>query len=504
MFYFLLLSLSAVSSWLLVVPGYFPYLGIGVFFIALSSLVFFLKKERKLDQLLLYVLTLLFSLFIFCKANTFLVLLNTIAVIYFGCILILSGKDDKIFYNFLVSPFITFFQSLRIKNAYKVETASYLKLDRFNLKKLSDLILSIFITFLILLVIIPLLSYSNPFFNKLVADLFNIFNLQRLIKILFKENFFIYLIRFLLFFVFAFFVPRILTLANASLERLSIKGLTLPINRLLIPKVVTGVVLAIFFITQAQLYFATEEVLVKLGYSYSQYAREVFAHLSIVTLIIFSLIYSDQSKDYRSKLSTYLLIIETFFLNLIALKSVNDYSSYWGFTQKRLYGYTTVVWTFGALSLFLHKYFQELKNSVFIRQTLFWSGFILLAVNIFNFDYLIYHYAKSTTQDGIDHYYLSRLSTDSQSYQEHIQQLISEIEKSDKVDLKKIQAAWILLNKIENLKSKYKNLDFRTANLSEYFEYLKIQNLNVETYKSILNSRQFLPLTPLSPILKTK
>lgn len=90
-----------------------------------------------------------------------------------------------------------------------------------------------------------------------------------------------------------------------------------------------------------------------------------------------------------------------------------------------------------------------LKNSSFVRKALLWSSFTLLAINILNFDYIIYHYAKSTTHEGIDHFYLSRLSTDARSYREHIQLLISEIKGNDEVDFRKVQAAWTLLNKNE-------------------------------------------------------
>lgn len=412
---YLLLLISAVFSYLLVVPGHFPYLGIGVFFIVLSSLVFVFKKEKSVNLWFLYGLTLLFSTFIFYRVNSFLVFLNMIAVIYLGSILTLGNKEDRNFYDLLMSPLVVFFQSLKIKSKYKIKLTS-----RVSPEKFSGLILSIFITALVLLVIVPLLSYSNPFFSKVVTDFFDFVNFQRLIEILFKENFFIYLARILLFLVFALVIPRLLTFMNIPSGKPPILGLSLPINNLLIPKVVTGAVLAVFFITQTQLYFATGETLNTLGYSHSQYAREIFAHLSIVTLIIFSLVYSDRTKNYWSKLLTYLLIAEAIFLNLTALKSVYDYSSNWGFTQKRLYGYTGVAWIFGLFLLFLYKYHQDLKNSKFVKSVLFWLVFTLLAINILNFDYIIYHYAKSTTYEGVDHYYLSRLSTDAQSYREHL------------------------------------------------------------------------------------
>lgn len=496
----LLLFLSAIFSCLIVVPKHFPYLGIGVSFIILSALVFAFKKERTSYTRALYFLTLLFSFFIFYRVNSFLVLLNLTAVIYFGSTLVLSDKELTSFFDLLLSPFIVFFRALRIKSTYKLDLTSYIEQERFNTKKFYNVVLSIFLTIFILLIIVPLLSYSNLFFSRLVTNFLNTLNLRRLVEILFKENFLIYAVRSLLFLVLALFIPRLMTYVNTRLKESSAIQIPLPINDLLIPKIVVGIVLVVFFITQAQLYFATEDILKVLGYSHSQYAREVFAHLSIVTLIIFGLIYTDRGKSSFSKVATYLLIIEGIFLNFMALKSVYDYSSNWGFTHKRLYGFVIVIWILGVFSLFSYKYLKNLKNASFVRNMLFWSGFILLAINVLNFDYIIYHYAKSTTHEGIDYYYLARLSPDAKSYYEHIQKVASEIENSDEVDSRKIFAASLLINKIEKLKNKYKDLNVRTFNFSEFFEYQSVQNLNLETYKLVLNSKQvLLGLPPFGP-----
>lgn len=486
-FYFFLLLVSALLSYLLIIPNYFPYLGIGLFFTTLSSFVLILKKNKSVYLWFLYGLLLLFSTLIFYRSNPFLIFLNTIAVFYLGSFLVLTDKKNQQNYNFIILPLTIFFQSLREKNKFKYPITN---IAQSNLKKLSNRIISTTITVLIMLIIIPLLAYSNPFFNQLVTNFINILHLPKLIDFFLKESFFIHLARTLLFFSFALFIPRLLTYSTSFFKQPSIAHFSLPTNSLLMSKIVTSFILVIFFITQAQLYFASAEILKISGYSQSQSAREIFAQLSIVSLISFGLIYFDRLKNKWSKSSTYLLIAEAIFLNFIALKSVYDYSFNWGLTHKRLYGFSVVVWIFGLFMLLLYQYLRDLNNFKFIKNLLLWSCFIVLAVNILNFDYLIYHYAKTTTREGIDHRYLSRLSTDAHSYSEHLQQLMIAITASEKTELKQIQAAWTLINKIEKLKTKYNNLDIRAINFSEYFEYLRVRNLDLETYKKTLNSKQ--------------
>lgn len=134
------------------------------------------------------------------------------------------------------------------------------------------------------------------------------------------------------------------------------------------------------------------------------------------------------------------------------------------------------------------------------------SGLIIGAVNFLNFDYLIYHFAKSTTQEGIDHAYLSLLSTDARSYQDHSGKLFSVIESSrDEVDSKNIYAAQRLLVKIERLREKYEKIDWRLFNLSEYFEYKKVKDLDLNIYQGILEARETRPsLYPAVPNIRIK
>ena len=115
-----------------------------------------------------------------------------------------------------------------------------------------------------------------------------------------------------------------------------------------------------------------------MDYSNSMQTNEVFAQLSIVALVIFGLVYNDKSRKESAKISTYVLLIQAVFLTFVALKSVFDYSTTWGFTQKRLYGYAVILWILGLLISFTYKYVKEVSNTFFIKTSIIYSAFILL------------------------------------------------------------------------------------------------------------------------------
>jgi hypothetical protein len=229
-----------------------------------------------------------------------------------------------------------------------------------------------------------------------------------------------------------------------------------------------------------------------MGYTYSQYAREVFAQLSIVVLIVFALIYNDRRKTSVSRYTSYLLIVQAYFLSLIALKSDVDYSSMFGFTYKRLWGFAGVFWIAGIITLFVSHYVKNTKNIVFIKHAVLLSFVTLIMVNIVNFDYLIYHYAKARTGSGIDHSYLARLSPDSQSYGTHLRILMNDIQSNELYsDAGNMVLAEKLINKSVRLKEKYESeYDIRSFNLSEYRTYQEIKDMSLETYKTIIVKKQ--------------
>lgn len=486
-----LVVISAIFAYLIIVVGYFPYLGIAISLSILSSLVFFFKSNKSSFSLSLYLLSLVFSFFIFYRSNWFLVFLDTLAVFYLGSVMALSQKMNAVlnFLHFLVSPLILFFQSIKTKSVYALNLSSLSK-DNIHIKResMNEVIKSLIISFVILLIIVPLLASANPLFNKLVTYFIELFNLRTLLEKLFSVDYFIWLVRLGTFLIFAFFIPRLLTYINVSSGELQKLPNILSTFSFLMPKIVVGFVIFVFFITQAQLYSATDETLQGLGYTHSQYAREVFAQLSVVALVILGLVYNDKSKSQWSKILTYILVLEGVFLTFIALKSVYDYSYNWGFTYKRLWGYTGVFWILGVFAFYIYKYFKDLQDTYFVKGVILFSSLVFIGVNIANFDSLIFHYRKSVTHTGIDYLYLSGLSSDAESYDEHLQILenkMNEIDKNSNEYYLVAPAAWRVLGSIDRLQRKYKDVDLRTLNLGEYFQYQQIKSVDTQKYHKL-------------------
>lgn len=487
----LLAALSAIFSYLTIVFGHFPYLGIAISLATFSSLVFFFKSNKSSFNLVLYLLTLIFSFFIFYRANGFLIFLDTLSIFFLGSLIAFPRREESDFgfLHFLISPFTLFSRSLQTKSDYELNLKSLAK-DNIQIKRegIAEIVKSLIMSSVILLVIVPLLASANPLFNKLVTDFIEIFNLQSLLEKLFSADYFVWLVRTGAFLILAFFIPRLLTYINTKAPELQKIPNLLSSFNLLIPKILVGLVIFIFFVTQAQIYFATDETLLSLGYTHSQYAREVFAQLSIVALVILGLIYNDKSKKTSSTILTYVLVLEGIFLTFIALKSVYDYSSNWGFTYKRLWGYTGVFWILGVFSFFLYKYFKDVKNTYFVKGVILFSGLVLVGVNLANFDSLIFNYRKSVTHKGVDYIYLSGISSDAQSYGEHLQILenkMNGIDKDSNEYYLVAPAAWRVLNNIDKLQRKYKDLDLRTLNLAEYLQFQKIKSIDTQKYHKL-------------------
>lgn len=486
-----LLIVSALFSYLIVVPSYFPYFGVSVSLAILSTVAFIFQGKKSVYSFILYLFTLLYSFFIVFRSNAFLTLLNILAVFWFGSLMALYEEKNSFigFFNFLLSPLTLLLGSLKTTSIYTFDFDRF-KTMREGSKKQNfvGLATSIIFSITLLVIIIPLLASTNPLFGRLAVDVLNALNIKHLVNKVFSLNT-LFLVRLLVFLVFIFFLPRFF-----SYVHMYEKGFKNILNigtsiSFLIPKVALALVLIIFFITQTQLYFADSETLESLGYTHSQHAREVFTQLSIVAFIIFGLVYNDASKKRWSQILTYTLIVEGLFLSLIAFKSDFDYSSVWGFTHKRLYGFSVVFWTLGAFLFFLYKYVKNISNTHFVKVIILFSGIVLLGINVANFDYIIYHLRKTILPTGLDHFYLSQLSSDAQSYGDQFLTSTENMKKlnttSDEFELLR-SPAFHLMQKIERLQKNYKHIDVRIFNISDYMQYQKIKRINTKDYYQLL------------------
>ncbi len=482
---YIFLALSAIYSLVLISPPYFPYLGIATLLISLTCIVFLFKQERRKYDRFLYGSIFLLSCFLIIRANEDLFFLNILSILYLGSFLILQNRKDSNLLHLLISPLAAFVSTLFSKNMYEYHLHKSSEKPERKQKNYEQHLPGIILSGVIVLITIPLLSYANPFFADLMRNIFRIIDPNYFLKQFFGENVIVFLLRLLIFLVFVYYLPKFASAVSyKKINKENTATQILPIN-LFIPKIVLSVILGLFFITQIQLYTASQETLLKMGYSNSQYTREVFAQLSIVAFIIFLLLYHDRNKHIYSKILTYTLVIEALLLCGAAFKSVLDYTSQWGFTHKRLYGYASILWIVGSFSLFLMYYVKNLPQSVFVRWITMYTVLVLILINSTNFDYIIYYYAKSTTHTGTDHSYLSRLSTDAMSYKKHLTLLMNQIKKNPKYDV--VSPAYLLLYRIEELQKKYKTIPpFGSINLSEYLAFQDIKDIDVDVYKNKL------------------
>ena len=124
--YIFSLAASASFAYLLITDGHFPYLGLSLSFIILTTLVYAFKKAKSRFTTFLYVLSILFSLFLVLRVNPVLVMFNTIAAIFCGSLMALPHSFDTDFslIHFLISPLRTFFTSLVTPNIYKMNLSN--------------------------------------------------------------------------------------------------------------------------------------------------------------------------------------------------------------------------------------------------------------------------------------------------------------------------------------------------------------------------------------------
>ncbi len=246
-------------------------------------------------------------------------------------------------------------------------------------------------------------------------------------------------------------------------------------------------ILGVFFIAQLQLYTATAETLQHLNLTLAEVTREVFGHMIVIALIVYVLLYLDRGKKVFNNVLLSVLTVETILLNAVALRSVYQYSQQWGFTFKRLFGYTGVLWILGIFTILINEYHKRRGNAQVAIQTVLVSAFILVGVNLANFDYLIFHYAQAKLPFGVDYWYMATLSSDSLSYHDQLDTLF--IDDQLNVAINATGAADVLLYQIERLQRKYQNnIDVRSFNASEYQMYLHVADVDMDSYRAKANA----------------
>ena len=468
---------SAIFSLMTVTYGFFPHFGFSISLVIFTTLAYHIKKDKNGYTKIFFAITLVLSILLSFRSQELVILLDVLGIVCFGSLMVVYDSRNKLtLFSVVSAPILIMLKSPLIKSEYFLESTTSIDKKKSKENTVNSVTIGLF-TLIILAIILPLLASANPFFKEFVTKLIDLVGLRN-IKI--TESIFRWVMRVVVFFILAIFVPKIATLENKD------NGLKLPFQEslnMLVPKIAIAAVLAIFFVMQIQLYFASSATLEQLGYTYSRQANEVFTQLSVVAFIALIILYGEKVSGKFNKIFTVVLAIQGIFLTFMAYNSVYNYSISWGFTYKRLYGFTVATWVLGLFLIYLYSFIKKTGKEMFLKSSIVFSGIILILINLANFDYLIYHYRKAATGQGVDYKYLSRLSSDSLSYDDQLLELaknltqeVTEVEKNEATD----KGLWLLIYKIERLQKKYKHMDIRGFNLLEYLSYQKIKDVDTE------------------------
>ena len=170
------LLLSIVFSFILIGTNAFPYLGLTFTIITLTLVIFYFKNDKSLSIILLTVAITILATFLTLRTNTFLINLNLVTILFLlGLLIHHSQKRRWYALSLFTSPFQIFEALFSTRNTLSLplHKTKDIKIDNDLIKKAS---ISSVITILTLLIIVPLLSYSNPIFKSYIAAFFDLFD----------------------------------------------------------------------------------------------------------------------------------------------------------------------------------------------------------------------------------------------------------------------------------------------------------------------------------------
>lgn len=474
----LLVVLSIITAGISVGP-FFPLVGFAFLFIWLATGTIFFKKHLSRLDFILLIIVLILSGFLLYRADRLLLFLDFVGIIFFGSIASLQHKDRIGADAILIAPFRFLGESIRSKNQIRFDVSRFK--SRFSGSKsipVMQSVLSVIITIGVLAIILPLLASTNAIFSKLLTDIMQSIKVGHFFTFLLGDTIPYGVARIFLALIVYYFGQQVFSNAIAGESSTEPEKKKIEWSGMLqLPKIVVTLVIAVFFVTQYQLYFASREILQNLQISNSQQTREIFGQLMVVSFVIFGLVYLDKGKRRLNKIVTYILVAEGLFLTAIGFKSVYDYIGIGGYTTKRLYGVTGIIWLVLVYMIFLIDYLRQKVGPRFVKKVVLLTALTMVAVNIANFDRLIYYVKPSVSYMGVDYEYLARLSPDADALQDMFTKL------KDTRDKHQLNAFQLVVRRIHALQKKYETVDIRTFNMSEYQQYLSVRNINIEPYK---------------------
>jgi hypothetical protein len=326
------------------------------------------------------------------------------------------------------------------------------------------------VTILVLCIIIPLLSYSNPYFGQIVDKILaNFYNT-------FRDIFsFASIIRLFLAVLLYNFLPRLYCYLNIQ-EPVIASDESQQEFDLSIPKVAVISTIFAFFVAQVQIYFNPSLLANNTGKT----VNEIFFHLSVVCLIVFALLCISLKAKILVKITSWILLFQATLLGLIALNSDWAYISNWGLTHKRLYGLAIIIWIFGAIIIFGYK---SLRISNLTKSLVLLVAIVFGLTNLANLDYLVYQNPPQEAT-GIEKNYISAMSLDSGSLEIEYKKQLAIVELAQKeggFNNDCYEPSWFYsnTNQIHYLQEKYSKTQILSWNWSEYTNYQKVKNIKL-------------------------
>jgi Domain of unknown function (DUF4173) len=474
-----LISILALTLSFVVINGsYFPYLGFCLAGMAIATLIFSYTNYKN-TPLYFYFIAMLCSLFFFTRSDISVLWLASAGYCYSIAFMGLpkgNNFEDKWWYTSL-APFIYLIIVLKTVKDRSSKNLLENKLDKkektsfkdrlfnlFNINNFKTIFINTIAVILILIIVIPLLSSTNPFFSDIFSRFYYNF-INPLLTFIFSGLIFI---RLIFWFVVYNFLVRAKKLASAKFE--IIDDLHKDIN-LTIAKSSLVFILFVYFVSQIQLYTTTN--LDKI----SKNVNEIFLQLSVVSVIVFLIIYFDLMRTKISKILSYTLLGFCFLLLVIAFSSDYQYMANFGLTQKRLLGIAIIFVLIGWLSVYITGLTGILRGSKkdipkrmlsVVVLTIVFLGFINFN-DLVTPDYSrVYSYFISSEDNNLDkqHEYWTNFN-------------IKQEKDYNPCTNQYSNGAYEVNFQLENLQNKYENIGWNlfSFNLREYNTYNKIKNL---------------------------
>jgi Domain of unknown function (DUF4173) len=463
--------LAIILPFAIVNQYYFNFLGLALVGIIWTLFVILSKPLLTITDYIFAGVSILSSIAIGLYTSWLVILFSLFTFVYSLSWLTIKPQDNKflkilhLFAPWLIAFFVVWsskdtLSSLKsnFNNKHSESTKSNSTFEK-NL-------LNVIITFLVIIVILPLLSYSNPYFGSFVEEFFkNVTNF-------FKDFLSIFTIVKILIGVYIYNVlPRIFCFLQSYKEPKYTAEKEFDLS---MPKTAVAITLGFFLFSQLKTYLNPELLMTTSG----KIANEVFFHLSVVCLIVFVLIFVNLKYKFVTKCTNVVLIIQTLFLVGIAYNSDWSYVTNWGLTHKRLYGFAVVAMIFGFALVFL----AYLKNKSYNPEKYIAIVFcvILCFTNLANFDYQIYRNPPRESL-GIELDYISAMSLDSMSLDKEYANSITKFNNiSQNYSYSCLEKNWADRNigNYNYLTEKYKSSQILSFNWSEYQNYLLIKNLS--------------------------